>query len=385
MLNFKFRLPTEIIFGKGEEKNIGLYAKSLGEKILIHYGEGSVVKSGLLDTVCACLDSAGIKYLLLGGAKPNPMLSLVYEGIKLCKENGVTGILAVGGGSAIDSAKAIADGACYDGDVWDFFDGKADPCAALPVGVILTLAAAGSESSVGTVITNDANLKKRGRNSDFHRPVFAICNPELTYGVSAYQTACGVSDINAHILERYFSNTPDVNVSDRLCEALLLSVIGAARTAIEKPSDYAARADIMWAGSLAHNNLVGVGREQDWASHALSHELSALYGTAHGAALAIIFPAWMKYVWKINKRIFLRFATVVMGMDAFFGEATAIVGGINKYEDFLRSLGLPVRMSEIGIPESAVEQMALRVLERTPGSFKKLSYEDILNIYRLAY
>ncbi|MDR0856731.1 MAG: iron-containing alcohol dehydrogenase [Clostridiales bacterium] len=387
MDNFFFTAPTRLYFGKGEEGRAGALAKRhLGDRVLVHFGGGSVKAAGLLDRVTDSLRAAGVACTLLGGVKPNPVLSLVHEGIALCKRDGITGVLAVGGGSVIDSAKVIADGACYDGEVWDFYDGKATVQRALPVGVILTIAAAGSEASVSAVITNEDGMKKRGANSEWHRPAFSILNPELTYGVSAYQTACGVSDINAHVLERYFSPTAQTELTDRWAEAILLTTMRAAPVALKTPNDYAARADILWAGTVAHNNLVGVGRVQDWASHGLSHELSALYDTAHGAALAIIFPAWMKHVWRSNPAVFVQFAHRVLGVAEYKNTEECVLTGIARYEAFLKGMGLPVRMSEAGIPRGAVDAMTARIAPALPmGGFCRLTKEDVRAIYTLAY
>ncbi|MDR3318858.1 MAG: iron-containing alcohol dehydrogenase [Clostridiales bacterium] len=386
MVNFNFTAPTRIVFGAGAENDVGKYAAALGADVLIHYGGGSSARSGLLAGVTASLERAGIKYTPLGGVKANPVLSLVKEGIALCRQKKLTGILAVGGGSVLDSAKAIAVGVPYDGDVWDFFAGTAEIKAALPVGAILTLSAAGSEASLNAVVTNENGMLKRGIGSELIYPVFSVCNPELTYSVSAYQTACGVSDINAHVLERYFSNTADVDLSDRMCEAVLKTTMRAAGIALAAPDNYAARADIMWAGTVAHNNILGVGRVQDWASHTISHEISAVYDTAHGAALAIIFPAWMKYVYKANPRVFLQFANRVMGVDYYKSEEEAILEGIARYEKFLAGMGLSVRLSGLKLPESCVRLLADRFKNiGKVGRFMPLSAADIEKIYQLAY
>lgn len=293
MENFTFYSPTYFVFGKEEENNTGKYVKRFGgNRVLIHYGGGSVVRSGLLDRVKASLEAEGISYVELGGVKPNPRSGLVYEGIELCRKEKVDFVLAVGGGSSIDSSKAIAAGTLYDGDFWDYYQGKMVE-KALPIGTVLTIAAAGSEGSPDSVITKEEGMLKRGGHGEALRPAFSILNPALTQTLPAYQTACGVTDIMAHLFERYFTNTQDVEVTDRVIEGLLSTMIHEAPKVIEDPDHYQARANIMWAGMMAHNDCCGVGRVQDWASHDMEHELSAIYDCAHGAGLAVVFPAWM--------------------------------------------------------------------------------------------
>ncbi len=263
MINFTFAIPTKIIFGKGAEQKLGREIASRGKKALLHYGGGSIKQNGVYDKVVASLKDAGVEYVELGGVKPNPRLSLVYEGIELCRKQGVDFILAVGGGSAIDSAKAIAVGVPYEGDVWDFYTGKATPDAALPVGTVLTIAAAGSEMSTGSVITNEDGMFKRAVNSSLIYPAFSILNPEFTYSLPAYQTSCGVSDILAHLMERYFTNVKGVGTTDRLLEGAMKSIIESGLLALEKPDDYDVRSEIMWTGAIAHNNLLNTGRIGD--------------------------------------------------------------------------------------------------------------------------
>lgn len=389
MNNFTFYSPTYFVFGKETEKETGKYVSRFGgTKVLIHYGGGSVKRSGLLDRVKGSLEESNIEYVELGGVVPNPRSGLVYEGIELCKKENVDFILAVGGGSSIDSAKAIAAGVKYDGDFWDFFSKGLDIEDALPVGTILTLAAAGSEGSPDTVITYEDGMLKRGASGEAIRPTFSILNPELTYTLPAEQTANGVADIMAHIFERYFTNTKDVEVTDRLCEALLLTMIKESPKALKNPEDYGARANIMWAGMVAHNDLVGVGREQDWASHGIEHELSALYDVAHGAGLAVIFPAWMKYVYKQDVNRFAQIAVRVWGCEMDFQdpEATALEG-IKRLEEFWSSLGLPLNFEELGAKEEDIPFMAKNMGlddENHRGSFVKLYTEDVEKIYRLA-
>ena len=387
MNDFNFYSPTEFVFGKGREKECGAYVKKYGgSKVLLHYGGSSAVKSGLLGRVKASLDTCGVPYCELGGVQPNPRDTLVYKGIELARKEKVDFILAVGGGSVIDSAKAIAMGVPYEGDFWDFYSGK-QPEKALPVATVLTIAAAGSEGSGDSVITKEDGMLKRGAGSDLIRPRFSVMNPELTQTLPAYQTACGATDIMAHVFERYFTNTKEVEVTDRLCEAVLLTMIKETPRVIANPDNYEARANIMWAGTVAHTNIVGVGREQDWNSHGIEHELSALYDCAHGAGLAVIMPAWMEYVYKHNVRRFCQMATRVFGlqMDYEKPEETAFKG-IKAFRYFLRSIGMPINFSELGAKEKdiplLVEKFGLG--DGRTGGFVHLSSEDIAAIYRIA-
>lgn len=388
MKNFHFYSPTYFVFGKGKESETGAMVNRFGgARVLLHYGTGSVVKSGLLDRVKNSLTRQGIYFTELGGVVPNPRSGLVYEGIELCRNEKIDFIVAVGGGSAIDSAKAIAMGVPYDGDFWDFYSGKAVCRKALPVATILTIAAAGSEGSNSSVITHEDGNFKRGCTSEHIRPVFSVLNPELTLSLPNYQTACGAVDMMAHVMERYFTNTPDVEITDRLCEGILLTVIRETPKALADASDYESRANIMWAGMVAHNDVCGVGRDQDWSTHGLEHELSALYDVAHGAGLAVMFPAWMKYVMHHDVMRFAQFAVRVWGCEMNFQnpEQTALEG-ILRYENFLRSIGMPVRFSEIG---ARAEDIPLLVKQTgigkgTMGSFVKLNAQDIEKIYQLA-
>lgn len=389
MENFSFYSPTKFVFGKDTENQAGKLVKEFGgSKVLLHFGGNSAKKSGLLDRVKKSLNSEGIQFVELGGVHPNPLSGLVYEGIELCKKEKIDFILAVGGGSVIDSSKAIALGVCYDGDFWDFYAGKAQPKAALPVATVLTIAAAGSEGSPDTVITKEEGMVKRGYGNDLLRPRFSILNPALTQTLPAYQTACGATDIMAHVCERYFTNTKNVETTDRLCEAVLLAMINETPKVIADPNDYEARANIMWAGMVAHNNIVGVGRAQDWNSHGIEHELSGLYDCAHGAGLAVIMPAWMTFVYKHDVMRFAQWATRVWGckMDFSNPEKTALEG-IAAFKSFLKSIGMPAKLSEVGGKEEDIPQLAknfgLGKGERT-GGFVQLSTEDIEQIYRLA-
>lgn len=389
MRNFTFYSPTYFVFGKETENDVAKYVKRFGgSKVLIHYGGGSVKKTGLLDRVIHSLKSAQIPYVELGGVMPNPRSGLVYQGIDLCKDEGIDFILAVGGGSTIDSAKAIAAGVKYEGDFWDFYEKGIPVEQALPVGTILTIAAAGSEGSPDTVITHEDGMYKRGATGEALRPVFSILNPELTFTLPPFQTACGIADIMAHVFERYFTNTKDVEITDRLCEGILSTMIKESPKVIENPSDYEARANIMWAGMVAHNNLCGVGREQDWSSHNIEHELSALYDVAHGAGLAVIFPAWMKYVMNHDMNRFAQIAVRVWGCDMNFANPeTTAIEGIKRLERFWKSLGLPLNFKELGAKEEdipfMVKNLGLKEGEHI-GSFVPLYNEDIEKIYRLA-
>jgi len=386
MNNFTFQNTTRILFGKGTEYSVGSEIKKYAGKVLLHYGGGSIKKSGLYDKVVRSLKEAGVEYAELGGVKPNPRLSLIYEGIELCKKNDIGFILAVGGGSVIDSAKGIAVGVCYNGDVWDLYMNKDRASQALPIGVILTIPAAGSESSGASVVTKEEGQLKRAIGYDFLRPQFSILNPELCFTLPAYQVACGAADIMAHVMERYFTNTTDVEFTDRLCEATLVTIINNVPRVLKNLNDYDAFAEVLWAGTIAHNDLLGTGREEDWSSHNIEHELSGIYDIAHGAGLAVIFPAWMKYVYKVNMNRFVQFAVRVWKVEQDFANPErTILEGIARLESFFRSIGLPVRLSEAGINEDRFEEMAQKAVGTgTMGNFMKLGKDDIVNIYRLA-
>ena len=389
MDNFDFYSPTYFAFGKDREKDTGALVKRFGgTKVLIHYGGGSAVRSGLLDRVKASLGSEGIDYVELGGVKPNPRSGLVYEGIDLCRREAVDFLLAVGGGSTIDSSKAIAAGAVYEGNFWEFYSGKRIE-RALPVGTVLTIAAAGSEGSPDSVITNENGMYKRGASGDAIRPKFSILNPALTQTLPPYQTACGITDIMAHLYERYLTNTREVEVTDRLIEALLLTMIHEGPRVIENPDNYEARANIMWAGMMAHNNACGVGRSQDWNSHNIEHELSALYDCAHGAGLAVTMPAVFSYVMHHDVMRFARAAVRVWGcqMDFDHPEVTA-KAGIEALRNFLISIGMPKNFAELGAREEDIPKL-VNVLCRGNGrsgsisGFVTLNEEDCTNIYRM--
>ena len=385
MLNFTYENATKMIFGKGSENSLCDEIKPYGDRVLLHYGTSSIKKSGLYDKIVNMLNENGIFFKELGGVQPNPRLSLVYDGIKLVKENDLNFILAIGGGSSIDSSKAIAIGALYDGDVWDFYMKKEVIKKALPVGVILTISAAGSETSFNSVISNDDGLLKRGVASNVMRPKFAIMNPEFTFTLPPYQTAAGCCDMMIHVFERYFSNTKNVELIDRLSEGLLKTVIYNSKIALKDPNNYDARAEIMLSGSFAHNGLLGIGKEEDWASHRIEHEISAIYDITHGAGLAIVTPAWMKYVYKHNINKFVQYANRVWNIDINFEnlEETALLG-IEKTEEFFKSLGLPVRLSEAGIDGTRISEMAKKACIFGPlGGFVKLNENDIEEILKL--
>lgn len=388
MNNFTFYSPTYFAFGKGTENETGHYVKRFGgSKVLIHFGGGSVIRSGLLDRVKASLDKEMIGYIELGGVQPNPRSGLVYKGIDMCKKEGVDFVLAVGGGSAIDSAKAIAAGALYDGDFWDFFEGKMIT-EALRVGTVLTIAAAGSEGSGDSVITKEEGMLKRAGHGEVIRPIFSILNPELTQSLPPYQTAAGATDIMAHVFERYFTNTKEVEITDRLCEAVLLTMVKEVPRVIADPNNYEARANIMWAGMVAHNNIVGVGRDQDWASHEIEHELSALYDVAHGAGLAVIFPAWMTYVMRYDINRFAQLAVRLWGVHMNFADPSLTAEeGITRLKQFLTSIGMPVTLKELGAKEEDIPKLVEKLGfegNSTKGGFVKLTAKDAEQIYRLA-
>ena len=391
MENFLYYTPTKVVFGKGTEKQIGTLVKEYNcKKVLVHYGSGSVKKSGLLDRIYASLDEAGISYISLGGVVPNPRLSLVYEGIALCKREEVDFILAVGGGSVIDSAKAIGYGVTNEGDVWDFYEKKREPKNCLPIGVVLTIAAAGSEMSNSSVITNEDGWKKRGCNNDCCRAKFAVMNPELTMTLPAYQTACGCVDIMMHTMERYFNQVENMELTDGFSEHLIRTVMKNAKILKEDPENYNARAEVMWAGSLAHNGLMGCGTDGgDWASHQLEHELGGMFDVAHGAGLAAVWGSWARYVLDARPERFAQFAQNVMQVEQGEDAAKTAQKGIEAMEDFYRSIDMPVSIQELGVTltEEQIKELADKCSfyeKRTIGCVKKLDREDIYKIYQAA-
>lgn len=392
MIDFNYYTPTEVVFGKESEDKVAQMVKKYGgKKVLVHYGGKSAQKSGLLDKVCNLLKAEGIPYVTLGGVVPNPRLSKVHEGIELCRKEGVDFILAVGGGSVIDSGKAIAYGIGYDGDVWDFYSGKAKATSFVPLGAVLTIPAAGSEMSDSSVITNESIDVKRGYNNDICRPKFAIMNPERSYTLPPYQTAAGVTDIMMHTMERYFSHDVDMTLSDNMAEGLLRTAKECVFAVLKNPEDYRNRAQIMWAGSLAHNGLTGCGRVGDWATHQIGHELSALFDATHGAALAAIWPSWARYVMKEDVSRFVRFAVNVMDVPNDYSdpEGTAIKG-VEAIERFYHAIGMPINIPELigrNVTDNEIKEMArkcTRDYTMTMGQFKKLTAEDIEKIYRMA-
>ena len=396
MLNFTHYTPTEIVFGKDTEKEVGkLIKKQDCAKVLVHYGSNSAKKSGLLDRIFAALDAEGISYVSLGGVVPNPRLSKVYEGIALAKREGVDFILAVGGGSVIDSSKAIAVGIANPdvSDVWDFYLGKAPIKACAPVGVVLTIAAAGSETSNSSVITNEEGWLKRSINDDIARPKFAVMNPELTYTLPAYQTASGSVDIMMHTMERYFQKTKPMDITDGMAEALLRNMLHYLPVALAEPQNYEARAEIMWCGSLSHIGLMQIGGTRgDWSCHQLEHELGGMFDVAHGAGLGAVWGSWARYVYKELPERFARFATVVMGVEPAENDDETALRGIAAFEDFLRSVNMPTSLTELGIQptDEEIRQLAWKCSfegKRCIGGngIKALNTEDMENIYRAAY
>ncbi len=392
MEQFSCYTPTKVIFGKDTQSQVGEVIKSYGfKKILFHYGSGSIKKSGLYDQIITSLNASGIEFVELGGVQPNPKLSLSRKAAQLCIDEKVEMILAVGGGSVLDSAKSAAAGAANHCDPWEFSSGARKLEKSLPVGAVLTISAAGSEMSNSCVITNEDGWLKRGFGSDLNRPLFAIMNPELTYTVSKYQTACGITDIMMHTLERYFCMNGDVALTDRLAEGLLKSVIEAGSIAIENPEDYEARATLMWASSLSHNGLTGNGRDYMMRCHQLEHELSGMYDRiAHGAGLAVIFPAWAKYIYKNEKALplFCQYATRVWDIEMNFEhpERTALQG-IEATERFFQSIGMPVRLSELDVDDAKLDEMAEKCTffgKRVLKDYIPLGKKEIMDIYRIA-
>lgn len=388
MDNFTYYAPTRYVFGRGAEMQAGAQTVAAGmSRVMVVYGGGSVVRSGLLARVEGSLREAGVHIVELGGIEPNPTDGPVRQGIEVCRREGIDGLVAVGGGSVIDTAKAIALGVPYDGDFWDFYAGKATPAEALPVGVVLTIPAAGSEGSGNSVITRTADMAKISLRTDsVLRPRFALLNPELTFTLPPYQTACGIADMMAHIMERYFSLTPEVEITDRVAEGVLTAIIEEAPKVMAHPDDYQARANIMWSGTLAHNGICGTGRREDWTSHAMEHEVSALYGVAHGAGLAVIFPAWMAYTARTAPAKIAQFGRRVFGVTER-DDAAAATEAIGCLRAFFSSLGLPVTFAELGVVTPDIDEMVRR-LHRNKGAeiggYMRLRAADTAEIYRLA-
>ena len=393
MENFTFRLSTKLIFGRDEHKNIGAYLKQELpglRKLLLHYGGGSIKRSGVYDEIIASLRGAGIDFVELGGVVPNPRVSLVYEGIELCRREGAELVLAVGGGSAIDSAKAIALGVRCEGDVWRLYREKTPAPGALPVATILTIPAAGSESSDVSVINNEAEQLKIGYHDEALRPILSVVNPALFATLPKDQIANGVADIISHIFERYFTHTAHTDVTDELCEGVLRAVMKNAPLVLADPENFDAWSEIGFAGTLAHNGLLGRGRQECWGCHGLEHELSAVYDVAHGAGLAVLTPYWMEYVWRLNVPLFEQFARNVMGVAGGRDAQANIAEAIARLRQFFKRLGLPGTLTELGIGPERLEEMAKKVTgaafgkESGRGAFLKLKWQDALEIYRTA-
>jgi len=393
MKDFKYYAPTEVVFGeKSEEQVAALVKKYGGTKVLVHYGGQSAVRSGLLDKICGLLEEGGITYVKLGGVVPNPRLSLAKEGIQLCRREGVDFILAVGGGSVIDSAKCIAYGVCMNEDVWNLYLGKAEaPKTMLPVASVLTIPAAGSEMSEASVITNEEGDVKLGYSNNLSRPKFAIMNPRRTMTLPPYQTAAGVTDMMMHTMERYFTKDDDMDFTTDIAEAMLRSIKNAVFAVLKNPEDYRYRAQIMWGGSLMHNGLTGCGVADDWATHQLEHELSGLFDVTHGAGLAAIWPSWARYVMHENLSRFVRFAVNVMDVPNDFTdpEGTALKG-IEAMERFYHAIGMPINIKELigrDITDAEIKEMTRkcsRDYQKTCGCLKVLKAEDMEKIYQMA-
>lgn len=392
MKNFKYYAPTYVEFGKGTELKVGQLVKQFGgSKVLLHYGGQSAIKSGLLATVEDCLQKAGIEYVKLGGVVPNPRVSMVRKGIEICKQEGIDFLLAVGGGSVIDSCKAISAGRYIDQDVWDLYLRRAEATRFMPIGCVLTIPAAGSEMSDGSVITNEEGNFKKDYGSDGFRPKFAIMNPELTFSLSKWQTACGVTDMMMHTMERYFSKDDDMEVTDAIAEAILRTCMTEGVKVLDNPTDYNSRAQIMWAGSVAHNDLTGCGTSGDWATHCLEHELSGMFDVSHGAGLAAIWGSWARYTRNENLPRFARFARNVMGVNTQgMSDLEAAEAGIQAMEKFYRTIGMPTNLRELvgrEVTEDEIAEMADKCSnygKGTVGFLKTLHRDDMAAIYRLA-
>jgi alcohol dehydrogenase YqhD (iron-dependent ADH family) len=392
MLNFDFYAPTRIVFGKDSHKQIGVLLKGHTKKLLLHYGGGSIKQNGVYDAVTASLKEAGIPYVELGGVVPNPRLSLVRQGAALAKKEGVDLVLAVGGGSVIDSAKAIAFGVYREDSIWDVYEGHLPIDRALNVATVLTIPAAGSEMSGGTVVTNEEKKMKLGYGNPLLRPLISVVNPELFFSLPKNQIANGVADMMSHIFERYFTNTTQSELTDGLCETTLRTIMKNALLVYQDPRNYDAWCQVGFGGTIAHNDLLGLGRAQDWACHGMEHELSAIYDVAHGAGLAVLTPAWMKYVYKTNVSMFAQFAVKVMGVEGSFREPEALVlEGIERLSSFFTALGLPSSLAALGIDEKNFETMAKKATklaygrDEVPlGGLKKLHWQDVVEIYRIA-
>lgn len=387
MNSFDYYSPTHFVFGREREKEVGKYVKHYGgNKILIIFSDYSR-RSGLLEKVQKSLDEWDLEYVEFDKVMENPTSDIIYEGIEICKKEEIDFLLAMGGGSSMDTAKAIAMGVPYDGDFWDFFSGKS-PESALPVGVVLTNAASGSEGSPNAIVTNIDTLDKSAAESDWIRPRFAIMNPELTMTLNPYQTACGITDIFSHCLERYFTNTKDVGLTDRMLESVMQTLVAETPKVMANPMDYGARSNIMWAGMVSHNDIMGVGREQDWNSHHLEHVLSAKYNCVHGAGMAVILPAWMRFVVERHGVMkFAQFANRVFGVEVDFDNPkNTALKGITMFEDFLLSIGMPINFKDLGIQDDEIDLLVEmnRLGDGKTGGFYHLTSADLKEIYEIA-
>ena len=392
MKDFNYYAPTEVVFGKESEEQVARLVKKYGgTKVLVHYGGQSAIRSGLLPKICELLQNAGIDFVQLGGVVPNPRLSLAQKGIELCRKEGIDFILAVGGGSVIDSSKCIAYGVPYEGNVWDFYLGKAKATAMLPLAAVLTIPAAGSEMSESSVITNEEGDVKLGYSNNLSRPKFAIMNPCRTFTLPPYQTAAGVTDMMMHTMERYFTKDDDMDLTTEVAEAMLRSMKNAVFAVLKNPEDYRYRAQIMWGGSLMHNGLTGCGVSDDWATHQLEHELSGMFDVTHGAGLAAVWPSWARYVMQENVSRFVRFAVNVMDVPNDFTDPVGTaLKGIEAMERFYRAIGMPINIKELigrDITDEEIKEMTRkcsRDYQRTCGCLKVLKAEDMQAIYQMA-
>lgn len=385
MENFVFQCSTKIIFGREAENQLGNEVKNYSNKILLHYGKSSIKKYGVYDKVIKSLKEAKVKIIELPGVQTNPRIGLVREGIKICRKENINFILAVGGGSVIDSAKAIGYGVFYNGDVWDFFEKKTIAKESLPIGVLLTIPAAGSEASISSVLTNEVGPYKKDYSDEIIRPKFAIMNPEFTYTLTPYLTACGIADIMSHVMESYFTQVKKTDLTDRLCEATLKTLLKNAPIVIKNPKDYDARAEIMWASTISHNTLLETGRIGDYACHRIEHELSAIYDINHGQGMAIIFPAWMEYIYNKDPKKLAQFASRVFDInDSYNSNEIVAKKGISKLRKFFRNINLKIALKELSIDNSKFDEISLRSTIRPLGNYIRLTKDDVISILKLA-
>lgn len=391
MLNFDFYSPTRIIFGKGTSDDVGALIAPIAKKVLIHYGSERIKESGLLSRITNSLEKSGVSYVLLGGVRPNPDVALAKEGVKLCQREGVELILCVGGGSVIDSGKAIGLGLYHpELDLWSIYEKGLETKGMAKVACVLTFPASGSESSNSTVISNYETHQKCGYNREWNRPLLAIIDPTLFASIPKFQIACGVADMMSHVFERYFSATPDTELSDALCEATLKTLLAFGPAVVDDPADYHAWCQVSLSGTLAHDNVLGVGRAQDWACHKLDHELTARFGVTHGAGLAVLFPQWIRHVWRKNPSRFEAFARNVMGVEQQTTVSATIEAGVCALEAFFERLGLPKNLVQMGVEPSSAREMAKCVVyaadgsERVIGALMRLHEDDVTAIFEAA-